>query len=131
MPNSIQQMCQSQILWLPKWAYHHILCFKYCIVQLQGRGKYQWKVYFEGMVGKHLVNLNLNKTICTYIINIAVEAREKIQCSKQSVWSSAQPCSYMCVFECVVVHMLEFTVATTSSQLLRFVKGEKVKERRR
>ena len=34
-------------------------------------------VYLEGMAGKYLVNLNLNKTICTYIINIALEASEK------------------------------------------------------
>ena len=50
-----------------------------------GQGKILAKVYLEGMVGKHSVNLNLNKTICTYINNIAVKAREKIHCSKQSV----------------------------------------------
>ena len=37
----------------------------YCIII--GWGKYWQKVYLEGMVGKYLANLNLNKTICILI----------------------------------------------------------------
>ena len=48
-----------------------------------GGGKYWQKVYLElGMLGKYLVNLNHNKTICTYIINIVLEAPENIRCLK-------------------------------------------------
>ena len=47
-----------------------------------GGGKYWLKVYLEGMLGKYLVNLNHNKTICTYIINIVLEAPENIRCLK-------------------------------------------------
>ena len=42
------------------------------------------KVYFEGMVGKYLTNLNRNKTACAYIINNTLEVFEKIQCLKLS-----------------------------------------------
>ena len=67
--------------------------------------------------GKYLVNFNWNKTICTYIINIALGAPEKIQCLKWSAQRGAQLNFYMCVIKCIVVSMFEFTVnkATTSS----------------
>ena len=36
------------------------------------------KVNLEGMVGKYLANLNQNKTMCAYILNVAFEAPEKV-----------------------------------------------------
>ena len=39
--------------------------------------KHWQKVYLAGMVGKYLVNLNLNETVCAYIINTALEVPEK------------------------------------------------------
>ena len=39
------------------------------IAQLYGGEKYWRKVYRKGLVGKHLTNTILNKTICAYIIN--------------------------------------------------------------
>ena len=75
------------------------------------------KVYLEGMVGKYLVYLNQNKTTCAYITNNAFEVSEKLQCLKQSALRDTQPSFNMCIIECVVVSMLEFTVneATTSN----------------
>ena len=63
---------------------------------------------------KNVANLHLNKTICTYII---VLKHLKIQYLKRSARRGTSPIFYMCVIECVVVSMFEFTVneATTSS----------------
>ena len=81
------------------------------------------------MVGNYLVNLNLNKTICTYIITITVINNEiykhskimksmcnniafgahKILCIKWSAQRGTQTSFYMCVIEHVVVSMFEFT----------------------
>ena len=74
------------------------------------------KVYLEGMVGKYLVHLDQNKT-CAYITNIAVEVPEKLQCLKRSALRDIRSSFNMCIIECVVVSMLEFTVneATTSN----------------
>ena len=47
-----------------------------------GMVKYWQIVYFEGLVGKYLANPDLNKTICTYVINNnflnALEARNQV-----------------------------------------------------
>ena len=75
------------------------------------------KVYLEGMVGKYLVHLNQTKTTFAYITNIALEVHEKLQCLKRSALRDTRPSFYMCIIECVVVSMREFTVnkATTSN----------------
>ena len=36
------------------------------------------KVYLERTVEKYLADLSLNKTICTYIINVALEVPENL-----------------------------------------------------
>ena len=81
-----------------------------------GLGKYWQKVYLEGMVGKYLANLNLNKIICIYIINIDLKVPKNFV--REAIGSKR--CStklYTCVIECVIEFMFEFTVnkATTSS----------------
>ena len=52
----------------------------------------------------------------SYINDITLETPERIVCSKQLAQSGAQLNPYMCVIECVVASMFEFTVneATTS-----------------
>ena len=79
------------------------------------------KIYLERMVGKYMVNLHLNKTICTYIINnYCSEAPNnsvpEVFGSKKYFTKLLHVCNRA---ECVVVSMLEFTVneATTSSYL--------------
>ena len=76
-------------------------------------------VYLEGILGKYLANLHLNKTICAYIINNYCSGTPS-----NSVLEALGSKSYfikllhMCnQAECIVVSMLEFTVneATTSS----------------
>ena len=64
------------------------------------------------MVGKYLANLNLNKTICIYIINIGLKAPKNFVL--EAIGSTKL---YTCVIECVIEFMFEFTVneATTSS----------------
>ena len=63
---------------------------------------------------------NCNLIICTYVAtyinDITIETPERIVCSKQLAQRGAQLNSYMCVIECVVASMFEFTVneATTS-----------------
>ena len=64
------------------------------------------------------MNLNLNKTTCTYIIILVLKCL-KISCLKRSAERDAQLSFYTCVIECVVVvcTYVIFTVneATTSS----------------
>ena len=71
------------------------------------------------MVGKYLVNLYLNKTICAYIINnycSEVPNNSVLEAlgSKKYFTKLLHMCNQA---ECVVVSMFEFTVneATTSS----------------
>ena len=83
------------------------------------------------MVGKYLVNLHLNKTICTYIINIVLEANENItictyiinivlEATENSVLEAfglkryTSPSFYMCMIECVIVSMFESNVNEVS-----------------
>ena len=58
-----------------------------------GRGKYWRKVYLERVVGKYLANLDLNKTVCAYII---VPKRLKIQYLKCLARRGVSP-SFTCV----------------------------------
>ena len=60
-------------------------CKKWCIAQFYDGRKYWQKLYFEGMVGKYLANLNLNKRIYAYIINIAVKVHEKVKCLIEAI----------------------------------------------
>ena len=64
------------------------------------------------MVGKCLADPNLNKTISSCIINIALEAPKRILCSKWLAGRGAQIHPYTL---CSSQSMFEFTVATTSS----------------
>ena len=57
-----------------------------------GRGKILAKSLPERMVGKYLVNLHLNKTICAYIIVLKCL---KIQYLKQSAQRGISPSFYM------------------------------------
>ena len=69
------------------------------------------------MMGKCLADPNLNKTIGSCIINIALEAPKRILCSKWLAWRGFQihPPIHMCNWLCSSQSMFEFTVATTSS----------------
>ena len=71
------------------------------------------------MVGKSLVNLHLNKTICAYVINNYCSETPKISVLeafglKRYFTKLLHVCNQA---ECVLVSMFEFTVneATTSS----------------
>ena len=59
------------------------------------------------MVGKYLAYLNLNKIISAYIINIALEMPEKIQCLKQLAQRGTWPSYYMYAIECVEAYVFE------------------------
>ena len=41
-------------------------------------GKHWQQLYLEGMVGNYLANLNLNKTICAYIITVGLKASKHL-----------------------------------------------------
>ena len=69
------------------------------------------------MVGKYLANLQLNKTICAYIINKYCSEALKNSVLKPFDLKRYFTKLFMCVMMCVVVSMFVFTVneATTSS----------------
>ena len=50
----------------------HTILYKYSAII--GQGKCWQKVHFEGTVGKYFANLNLNRIIYVYIINVVLEA---------------------------------------------------------
>ena len=74
-----------------------------------GRGKIWAKSLPERMVGKYLVNLHLNKTICAYIINNYCSEAFKnsvleVFSSKRYFTKLLQVCNLVCSSEYICIH---------------------------